>query len=720
MRPFQVAWLFVRRFFFHLTLRYRTTPPRLRVADPDLESKKSHAEGPSSSRTHAVLTMSSSETADLNSERSMHADHSETVVDQTPPLGTKTHSAVAEKKTSRLLAQSKHAFRTRPNSPAKTRTDDLAESETEDDEAGWVTAYFGPASPRRNLWLFVGSTGLVGLILAIILLFNGKAPEEARIASTPKNDSKPLLDPVEEKPPQEPAEDPFNVEPVLEPEAPPFVEVKPEPEKPLVVEVTPEPEPEPPPVVDDVSVEVFLLPAPDPNQGEQFEVKAGDEPLDPNAGFADLKKSDWQKANLLSNKPTDAWSELQKLVPLEPFGPQDTVTPPAVSKRSFTADFVTTQPRSAAQSLLMPYELTVTNTGAATLDRVVLEQTLPASITLRDTTAVHAAEDRTLRWEYEGLRPQGMWNIPVVTVPTQQGQITLPTTLTVGSSVSSQTLVQTPDIKLAMTCQPAAKYKKYHQIVFQITNTGEVPLQNLLMDIHLTGNLWHRFGQDFEFFHKQLEVGKTHEALLHVKTEQLGGAQLQAELVTDEGAAASGHCQFTVVGNGEIESQNIPVQPAAEASGEETSPKREREWNPRPDSEPRLVPDAEDPFSLPSPRPANEPRAKPVSQPKTLKEASEADPAEKPAPVKEAPIRKPETKPVDDFPAFPGEIGPLPERKPVVPPKQPLETESTKESPFDRPVEKKKETEKPAEDPFGPVEDDPFAKKEEPGFFGDE
>jgi hypothetical protein len=255
--------------------------------------------------------------------------------------------------------------------------------------------------------------------------------------------------------------------------------------------------------------------------------------------------------------------------------------------------------------------------------------------------------------------------------------------------------------------------------VFKITNTGEVPLHNLLMNIHLTGNLWHRFGQDFEFFHKQLDVGKTREALLHVKTQELGGAQLQASLATDEGADASARCQFTVVKKGAIESREIPERPAPNTTREEPSPRKEPKWRTRPDSDPRVVPDAHDPFSLPS---APKPRANPVSRSKPGEAPVEESPSQQPAPVEGKPPAKPESQPADDFPPFPGEVGPLPERKPVVPPKKPLESESTKESPFDPPAEKKEEGAKtPAEDPFGPMEEDPFGPpKKEPDFFGDE
>ncbi len=700
-QPFLYVWLQLRRFFFHLTLDSRAQSPvqRSTIYDADAQRHTAYSQVPSY-RTHANLPSSSAEITDLNTKRSMHADYSEAVVDTNPPVEPETRAGVGTSSTYRIMDQTKRSsFGTQTVSAAKTRTNYVVARASEDDETNRLTILFGPPSPKRNLWMFVGTTGTLGLILAIILLFNGQPPEDAQIV-LPKT-----LEPINK---------------VVEKQPEP--EFKPEPT--FVAKVEPELKPEPPRVEDKFDVEVILLPGPpEKNQGTQFEVTGGDPPVVPNEGF-NLVRTNWQQSDLLNRDQIDAWSQLQKLVPLEPFGPSDYVFE-ANPGGAITASYVTTQPLRGTQSLLLPYEMTVTNTGASSIDRVVMQQKLPDSVELRDTSAVHAAENRTLRWEFEGLQPRERWTVPMVVVPTLQGQVKLLTTIDIGRSTSAKTLIQRADIELSLTCEPAAQYKKYHQIVFLMKNTGEVPLNNLLIDVQLTGNLWHRFGKEFEFFHKQLEVGQTRRALLHVKTEDLGGANLQASLVTDEGANAGGQSEFVIIGNGEIEAREIET-PTPEINDDQfvqpqPLPDEEPNWRERGSLQPQptLVPESFD-----------EPFARPSAKPRSLKDAAEAKPVEKPV-IKEAipaeqPISdsklKPESKPTDDFPSFPGNFGPLPERKPV-PEKQPAESESLKESPFDLPPKReiKEEPQTPADDPYGPIDaenEDPFApQKKDNEFF---
>ncbi|GEM_PF-1365315 len=705
-QPFLYVWLQLRRFFFHLTLDSRVQSPvqRSTIYDADTESRTAFSQD-SSPRTHANLPLSSSEITDLNTERSMHADYSEAVVDTNPPVEPETRAGVGTSSTYRIMDQTKRSsLGTQTVSAKTTRKDYVAARASEDDETNRMTILFGPPSPKRNLWMFVGTTGTLGLILAIILLFNGQPPEDVQIV-LPKT-LEPNNKVVEEKKEPEP-------------------DVKPEPTFVAKVEPKAEPKPEPPPIEDKFDVEVILLPGPpEKNQGEQFEVTGGDPPVVPNEGFS-LVRTNWQQSDLLNRDQIDPWSQLQKLVPLEPFGPSDYVVE-ANHGGAITASYVTTQPRRGTQSLLLPYEMTVTNTGATSIDRVVMQQKLPESVELRDTSAVHAAENRTLRWEFEGLQPREQWTVPMVVVPTLQGQVKLPTTIDIGRSTSAKTLIQRPDIELSLTCEPAAQYKKYHQIVFLMKNTGEVPLNNLLIDVQLTGNLWHRFGKEFEFFHKQLDVGQTRRALLHVKTEDLGGANLQASLVTNEGANAGGQCEFAIIGNGEIEARGVETS-TPEINDDQfvqpqPLPNEEPNWRERGSEQPqpKLVPENFD-----------EPFARPSAKPRSLKDAAEATPVEKQPILKEAtPVKQPisdskpklESKPADDFPSFPGNFEQLPERKPV-PEKQPAESEPVKESPFDLPPKReiKEESKTPADDPSGPIDaedEDPFApQKKNDGFF---
>ncbi|HUG17382.1 MAG TPA: hypothetical protein VMM56_00295, partial [Planctomycetaceae bacterium] len=225
-----------------------------------------------------------------------------------------------------------------------------------------------------------------------------------------------------------------------------------------------------------------------------------------------------------------------------------------------------------------------------------------------------------------------------------------------------------------------APLNKYHRLLFRMTNTGEVPLKNLQMGVLLSENLWHRFGNSFGFTEKDLEVGEVREALLHVKTLKDGAGIIQAKLTTDEGADSTAAVSFAI-GN----ARPIETKPAVKPTTPSTAPAR-------------LVPTFEIGETPIKPAPRELPdNAKPVTP-----EAKPLIPAEEttePTPVKPAvPLKE---KPVpDDFPAFPGELEPLPpkteENKPPREAPIPAKKDPVKQpDPFEIPVKQE-----PVEDLF--------------------
>ena len=254
-----------------------------------------------------------------------------------------------------------------------------------------------------------------------------------------------------------------------------FVEV-PEIPEPVIPEPVPERE-------DQFELSVILLPDPENiDQGELFEVSGPTLRRSPTKGS--IRKTRHVHESLLPDEELlDAWKDLERLVPLGPLEPQEVATE-ANPQRDLAAEFVTTQPVRSTNSLLMPYEMSVTNRSSAPIDRLRMTQTLPEGLRLRSTSAVHAHsnEDRKLTWEFEGLAPLETWRVPMVVIPKEEGVVALQTNLEGTVRVSSQTLVLTPAIKLEIIADPHAPVNKYHQLLFRITNVGEVPLTKLRMD----------------------------------------------------------------------------------------------------------------------------------------------------------------------------------------------------------------------------------------------
>ncbi len=500
-RRARAAGLSTKRFWFHLFRRYRggSTPDSRRsvievtTAAPSALPREQHLTTSfTSPQSPTRITPPPSVRAEIPDE------HLQTADEQAP---------------AHFLSDAPRSRRTpRPLPPR--RDDDVAVAAP----AGWLSEWFGPVSPRRKLWLFVSTTGTVGIILALILLLNqyqsNQEPTPANIAAAPPEQSQ------DETPP-------------------------------AIVDKTPAPEIIAKPVVhDDFELQVILLPAPDEeNQGEQFEVTSQPVVSDPSRGFDLATTGGWRESRSPFPAEDDPWTRIEALVPLEPLEPQEiavTETPRA----ALHARFETTQPERAAPFRAASYELIVVNDGEAPLGRVTIRQTLPESFRPTEIAPASAVAGRSLRWDVSRLPPGDARRIPLQVVPTQSGAVIPETTLEAATQVSSRTLVQTADVAMSIESSSSAPVGDYQRLTFRITNTGDVRLNGLLMNVRLSENLWHRFGPAFEFHETFLEPGQTRIALLHVRGEQAGRAVLMAELTTDEGASAASQCSFQVRGVG--------------------------------------------------------------------------------------------------------------------------------------------------------------------------
>jgi hypothetical protein len=654
----------LRRTVLHLKLRYRRVPEQGTMGPGGAEISEirpeSEVASPASAvpvnrtRTGLLLSSQGKSTLPVMEENATHADHPDSELDDDSFEATEPDDLAELDSSESVLA----GAATRVSLPPRERATPqaglaVAAADTADDVSpSWLNEWFGPTSPRRNAWLFTTVTGVLGMILALLLLFSGhrpsQPPEKVKLASgTEQPDpfaegtvTEESLSPPSEKSPPFEEDDQDNrpvIEPIVsrpvepEPELKPEMKLEPQPDPETIVDVTDPPPPvetEPEPE-DQFDLRVILLPDPDGmDQGEQFEVTGQETPVDLEGGFDSETLVAWREPLPEEEPLSDPWHDLEQLVPFGPLEPRDDAPRPT-PRRELFAQFLTTQPPRGAHSLLMPFEMAVTNQGTAAIDRLKLTQTLPEGLRLRSTSAVHELDpaEHRLSWEFEDLAPEETWRIPMVVIPGADGPLTPATTLEAAVEVSSRTIVQSPEIQLEIVTDPHAPLNQYHRLLFRMTNVGEVPLTNLRMSVQLSENLWHRFGQRFVFKETGLNVGEVREALLHVKTLAEGEGTLNARLLTDDGAATSGTVAFAV---GES-----TAAPARKSAPENATPTRSDSRPPGPDRtpEPRSRPAGETPLIRAAPNPEREP--------------------------------KPEPKPEHDpFPEFPGAIDPLPAESP--------------------------------------------------------
>ncbi|QDT36300.1 DUF11 domain-containing protein [Stratiformator vulcanicus] len=423
-----------------------------------------------------------------------------------PPwrMAPKTPSAAPLRSHNRLSAST---FSTPSDSPESMfHSNHLFRSQRPNDD--------GTFNWRGFLWTAATVTGTVGLML-LILLFQFLPTTQSNVIA------------AEELPPIEKVDDPFGGFPD------PFAPV-------AVPEEDPEPLPTPEPhlTADSYRAELpydvarFDL----EEQGREFFVR-GETKIQTSepTGF-----DDWSLASRRRDSEPlmrAGYESSQRSIELGRIpGPSDAVYNEDTSPKTVAIIVEKSQPQTASSGTIT-YSLTVTNTGEATSDALVVEELIADPFRVADAEPAAAYEDGTLRWHLAGLRAGESHQLTVTVFAEDKGEGEFHSRATVRSvqSLAATTEVLGGKIRIRMTLPEYFSAGGDCPIRFEIENTGESPLTGVKLVGREDTPL--RFGNDRDLWQNlgNLSPGETVSRELVATAKQAGRIDIPVEVISTEG-----------------------------------------------------------------------------------------------------------------------------------------------------------------------------------------
>ncbi len=171
------------------------------------------------------------------------------------------------------------------------------------------------------------------------------------------------------------------------------------------------------------------------------------------------------------------------------------------------------------------------------VERVVVEDVVPASHRVLNVAPLALLDDRTLRWQLDRLRPGEEQTLNVELQPDGEGSIETTSTVRAYAAVSFQTEVAGPRLKLEVISPERVAVGQPFPIRYRITNTGAAAAEHVLLREDLPSELTHRDGRRLDCDLGTLEPGETREALLTAMAATPGATAHQVKVQADGGSA---------------------------------------------------------------------------------------------------------------------------------------------------------------------------------------
>lgn len=438
---------------------------------------------------------------------------------------------------------------------------------------------------RDKAWTFAAMTGVAGVALLFLLALSHRHP--AKSSSSPVADE--VVTPLE--PPQvvfepPPSDDPL---PPIDPSAMALAEPPPAPDPFASLALDPPPvQPEPtelPPPVDPPAMPVpaapeplpleeplpVAMPVPQPLPVEEppplLTVELARLALPAEMPAAVLARGEVRPPERLDIAPLadEGWDALQRNRlprPVLPVLYAERISPETMQQISAEIEanvepleaqpasgeahlsIEKTAPRQATVQDVVRYAIVVRNEGPTPVERVVVEEHLPAAAQVADVAPAGALDNQTLRWHLRGLRPGEEQRLNVQLIPTREG--TAASTASVRSfvSVASETRVQAIQLKLEMSAPPHVRQGTVCPIEFVVTNTGAVAAANVVLSNDLPPELTHELGHALECEVGTLEPGQSRRVRLVARAEAVG--QLASRATLSAAGTAAGQAEAAI------------------------------------------------------------------------------------------------------------------------------------------------------------------------------
>ena len=190
-------------------------------------------------------------------------------------------------------------------------------------------------------------------------------------------------------------------------------------------------------------------------------------------------------------------------------------------------------PASSAIRQPMDYRIVVSNQGHMPVDRITVEEQIPAGHRVVETSPPGTLRQGTLPWHLRNLKPRQKRQLQVRIVPSVAGPTTSLASIRPVVAVASQTEVTQPRLQLDVSAPEFVSAGERCVVQFKVTNTSAKAMDGVILRVVLPENLTHPKGRSLDYAMDSLAAGESHTAWLTTHAVTVGTGAMMASLVVD-------------------------------------------------------------------------------------------------------------------------------------------------------------------------------------------
>ena len=190
-------------------------------------------------------------------------------------------------------------------------------------------------------------------------------------------------------------------------------------------------------------------------------------------------------------------------------------------------------PKTATIGEELIYSIVIKNVGGSSASSLIVQDRIPRGTKLQGTIPQAVLTDGTLTWKRPSLQPGEEWEIQLLVIPIEAGEIGSVATVSFQSVVSAKIEVTAPKIELKMTGPSEAVVGKNIPYQFKIANTGEGNAKDVSLRTILPEGLTHPGGQDIEYRIGDLPAGESRDVELVLQATHSGIPTIQSSVIVN-------------------------------------------------------------------------------------------------------------------------------------------------------------------------------------------
>ncbi|MEW4489553.1 hypothetical protein AB1L42_15835 [Thalassoglobus sp. JC818] len=204
-------------------------------------------------------------------------------------------------------------------------------------------------------------------------------------------------------------------------------------------------------------------------------------------------------------------------------------------------------PASATIDEPLIYSILIKNVGGSSAKSLVVEDRIPKGTKLKGTIPQASLSNGVLTWERPELHPGDVWEIQLLVIPMEAGEIGSVATVSFEAAVAARIRVTAPKIELKMKGPKEAVTGKTATYQMTISNTGEGVAKDVYLRTILPELLSHPGGQDIEYRVGELPAGESRTIDLVLTAEAAGVASSQALVTVNGETQAETHSDLRIL-----------------------------------------------------------------------------------------------------------------------------------------------------------------------------